>query len=529
MSLFFKQHINSLDSILSLLNVKHTGEYTNTYFNEHPYKFSLFGLSKMLNHYRVYNKGLELINKENIYSLEVPFIAHIGNDFVAVKHISNENITYYWQQKKLTIPVKDFFEIWSGVVLVAEADTTSIEPDYNQHRKEEFATSIPRILLVLAGIVLIIIGFYQNRSLHSWGGFFLLVLNLLGVYISCLLVQKQINIHSSIADKICSLFSHSDCNDVLRTSAAKLLGIIGWSELGLGYFLSNTFLLLFVPQLLSYWAFLNMLGVCYSFWSIWYQKFRAKAWCPLCLIVQLIFWLLFITSLLSGLIQLPELTILDILSIALIYGIPFLLIHLLLPMKIASKKLTKITQQFNSLKMNDKVFASMLKEQTYYEIPKDIFAVIFGDPNAKNIITVFSNPHCGPCARMHRKIEKLLEDTNNQFRIQYILSSFNSALDSSCEFFLSVNKKYTVEERNKIYDEWFEKGKYNREDFFKRYSFVVEDNTISEEYQKHIDWKNRTKLRVTPTVIFDGYELPEMFFQEIDKLAFFTDLEIDPK
>ena len=37
------------------------------------------------------------------------------------------------------------------------------------------------------------------------------------------------------------------------------------------------------------------------------------------------------------------------------------------------------------------------------------------------------------------------------------------------------------------------------------------------------------KLEATPTVLFDGYELPEMFFQQIEKLVFFTDLEVDPK
>ena len=77
MTLFSKKYTNNLVSILSLLNVKHTDRYTNAYFNEHPYKYSLFGLSKMLNHYRVYNKGIEITNKEQIYSLEAPFIAHI--------------------------------------------------------------------------------------------------------------------------------------------------------------------------------------------------------------------------------------------------------------------------------------------------------------------------------------------------------------------------------------------------------------------------------------------------------------------
>ena len=529
MKLFSNAKENTFTCILSLLNVRYTDKYANTYFNEHPHKYDLFGLSKMLNHYGICNKGVRIGHKEDIHFLEAPFIAHIGRDFVTVKKNTKEKICYYWRQKELNVSVKDFLDIWSGVVLVVEADEASAEPDYQKHKKEELATSVPKALLALAAIVLIGHGCHQNGICQYWGLCLLLILNLLGVFIGFLLVQKQINIHSSMADKICSLFSSSDCNDVLSSPASKFLGIIGWSELGLSYFLSNTFLILFVPKLLPYQAFLNILGLVYSFWSIWYQKYRAKAWCPLCLMVQLLFWSLFLTSLLAGFIRIPGFTMSDLSSIALIYGIPFLLIHLLLPNQIASKKLTTVTQQFNSLKANDKVFASLLEDQTFYPIDEDFPAIIFGDPNAKHTITIFSNPHCGPCARMHSRMEKLLEDTNNRFRIQYILSSFESSLDSSCEFFLYVNRKFSVEERNRIYKKWFEGGKYDKEEVFKSHFFISDANSVSKEYQKHLDWKEQTKLRATPTVLYDGYELPEMYFQQVDKLVFFTDLEFEPK
>ena len=47
------------------------------------------------------------------------------------------------------------------------------------------------------------------------------------------------HIHSLFADKICSLFSKSDCNNVLESNVAKPWGIFGWSEIGLDYFVSN--------------------------------------------------------------------------------------------------------------------------------------------------------------------------------------------------------------------------------------------------------------------------------------------------
>jgi len=177
-----KKHTNILSSILSLLDVRHTSKYTNRYFNEHPHKYSLFGLSKMLTYYGVHNVGIQVTNKENIRSLEPPFIAHIGNDFVTVQNISKDNICYYWHKKRLIISIKEFFDLWPGTVLVPEADKTSIEPDYKQHQKEEVVTSIQKILLLLSGIILAVIGLYQNHIFQNFGLTLLLTLNLTGIY-----------------------------------------------------------------------------------------------------------------------------------------------------------------------------------------------------------------------------------------------------------------------------------------------------------------------------------------------------------
>lgn len=516
---------NPLISILSLLGVRYTSEYANKYFNEHPCRYNLFGLSKMLTYYGVHNRGIKITNKADIRFLELPFVAHIGNDFVAVENVSNDNVCYYWHNNKLKVSLSDFLNMWTGVVLVVESDTVSIEPDYKQHKKEEWINLIPKCLLLSAGTILLGIGFCQSCIYQNLGLILLFILNLLGVYVGFLLVQKQINIHSHVSDKICSLFAQSDCNDVLNSPAAKFMGIIGWSEIGLSYFLSNICVLLFAPDLLAYSVFINILVLPYSFWSVWYQKFRAKAWCPMCIIVQVLLWALFLVNLLWGFVRIPTFSILSILSIGLIYGIPLLLINQLLPYQVIIQRLTNVTQQFNSLKMNEKVFAGLLREQIKYEVD-EVPTIEFGNSNAKNTITVFSNPHCEPCARMHKKIEKLLEDTNSNFRIQYILSSFDSILDCSCEFFIFINKRYPKEERDKIYNEWFDYGKYNKENIFKKYSFDVNDKMISDEYKKQLEWKKKTKLRATPTVMFNGYELPAIFFHELDKLIYFADLDI---
>jgi hypothetical protein len=39
--------------LLELLGVKHTKEFSNRYFNEHPHKYNLFGISQMLSDYGI--------------------------------------------------------------------------------------------------------------------------------------------------------------------------------------------------------------------------------------------------------------------------------------------------------------------------------------------------------------------------------------------------------------------------------------------------------------------------------------------
>ncbi len=520
-----KEH-NTLSIILRLLKVKHTSTYVSKYFNEHPDKYNMFGLSKMLSHFGIFNKGMKTANKEkDISALEAPFIAQIEGELIVVDAIDDNNIAYYWNGEKIYIPLKEFINIWTGVVLVFEADENSIEPNYKEGKKRELAIDIFNSLLSTGIFVLVVIGFIEQNIYQSIALSALLILSIIGGYIGYLLVLKQMSVQSSHADKICSLFSQSDCNNILDTDAAKFMGVIGWSELGLSYFISNIFIILFAPHILPYMILLNTLALGYSFWSIWYQKFVAKQWCPLCIIVQIIFWCIFIVTILSGLIHVPIFHIIDILSVGLIYGVPFLIITLLLPSLSVARKHQSVTQEYNRLKMNDNVFNGQLKEQVHYQVDKNDSTILFGNPDSDNIITIFTNPHCGPCARMHTRVEAMLSAESPNICIQYILSSFNQELDSSCIFLLFINDNYPSAERDKIYSEWFEVGQAHKEEIFAKYNFSPD--STSEEYQKHIDWKDTTKLRTTPTILINGFKIPENY--KLEDITYFTNLSTEEK
>ena len=226
-----KQGQNIFVAFLELLNVKHTKTFSNQHFDEHPHKYNLFGLSKMLQGYGIDNAATRVSNKEtDITEIQTPFIAQFGGSFVLVHKVTSEGVSFLSRGLTHTLPVAKFMEAWSGVVLLAEPSPTSIEPDYQKHRNAEVLDLVKKGLFAAATVFLLSVVYLASRLFTNIGVSLLLLINLTGVFISCLLMLKHLRIHSQYADKICSLFKQSNCNSVLESNAAKLFGVIGWSE-----------------------------------------------------------------------------------------------------------------------------------------------------------------------------------------------------------------------------------------------------------------------------------------------------------
>lgn len=367
---------NILSVFLNLLNVRYTRSFIHQYFNEHPHKYNLFGLSSMLSDYDIMNTGVKIHDKNEIHSITAPFIAHTGNDFVVVEKIFSDEIQFIERDKRIKIELKEFLEIWTGYALLAEADKTSIEPGYKANLKKEIFNNFRKISILSIFFFLTLFTFISNASHLNIGMISLFLMCLTGSYIGYLLVLKQLRIHSDYADKLCSLFKYTDCNNILDSKASKLFGIIGWSEIGLGYFISNVIVLSLTPSLTSSLLFINFFSLPYTLWSIWYQKFKAKQWCPLCLITMLLLWSVCITGLFSGLFNFDAVTIQGILIVCCIYTVSILAINLLIPVIARSSQMESIQYEINSIKADEDVFEILLKKQPHYKVDKEVSKIL---------------------------------------------------------------------------------------------------------------------------------------------------------
>ena len=69
----------------------------------------------------------------------------------------------------------------------------------------------------------------------------------------------------------------------------------------------------------------------------------------------------------------------------------------------------------------------------------------------------------------------------------------------------------------RIIGDWFENGKILKEAFFK--DLNLNNPAIEAEFQKHEAWKEKTQLRAIPTILVNGYKLPDNY--KIEDLAIY--------
>ena len=81
---------NILLFILDLLDVKYTKIYARKYYEEHPHKNDLLGVSNMLYHYGIKSEGLKLEREINLTRIGSSFYCSSGWNFCSGDRYKNK-------------------------------------------------------------------------------------------------------------------------------------------------------------------------------------------------------------------------------------------------------------------------------------------------------------------------------------------------------------------------------------------------------------------------------------------------------
>lgn len=315
---------------LTALGVPHTDAYSDARFRGMTFK-SLFGLSHLLTEYGIPNEGIRVSDKSELTKITPPFLAQTRQGvMVIVDKIDTRRgiVTYDSLGEIQEVCVEGFEKAWNGIALLAYPDSQSCEPDYREHRLSATVERLSKYALAAATVALMAYFFITRHVYAHVSTILLTIFNLIGFYFSYLLMQKTLHIHTAASERVCGVLEKGGCDTIMDLKVSKLFGVFPWSEVGLGYFGVSLATLLLFPHM---WPALALCNVCclpYTVWSIWYQRFRARHWCTLCVGVQSMLWALFFCYLFGGWLKESFPLRLDFAALAAVYVFTVLSINL---------------------------------------------------------------------------------------------------------------------------------------------------------------------------------------------------------
>ena len=514
-----------LEHFLDALEVDYTKHFATALYQEHPHKYNMYGLKRMLDVYGINSLGV-YVGTKDLGELNYPCLLHIHGDFVIGLNCDNDTVTYLHHGKKTTGTIDEFKQMWTGNALVVKETTEAVEPDYKKHRRDEFVSMAKTFSIPMMLIMATVVGIVSNISVIGLFGIIRIALSLTGVLVCAMLMEKQLFGESRYGDRVCSLFHHADCNSVLDGQMAKIFGI-SWSEMGLGYFIANILLLSLCPVSSGFVAMVNWIAMLYGVWSIYYQWRVAKSWCVLCVIVQAIIWAMGITAVLSSFAMPFSVGFAVSIISCMVFAVCIMVIHQYATANVTVKERIQAVQQYRALKADGDVAKALFEKSEYYETSINDSSIIFGNPNAKMRITILSNPHCNPCARMHERVERLLSMRENDICVQYIFSSFNNELEDSSRYLISCYFDNSKDEALHKFAQWYTKDKLNYKNLVAKERDHIHTPMIEDEMERHRIWREKTSIIATPTILVNGYKLPEEY--ELEDVVMIVNKDINEK
>jgi hypothetical protein len=503
--------MNLCFKFLSLLEVPYNKKTVQRFFNTHSNHPSILSISDLLDEFNIDNAAVR-IRKENFNQIDTPFIAKTESsegDFCLIEKIRGEEVTYLNEQDEtITETLEQFYLQYSGVVLVAETNQNSAEPNYIQNKKKYSNQNLVVILFlsVFATISFIALAFQQNNV----SAIALYIIKAIGTSVSVLLLIQSLNANNPFINKLCSTASGNGCENILNSAAAKIFnGKLSWSEVGFFYFTSTLFALSINPtiQTLLVLAAINLLTLPYTIYSIYYQYKIAKQWCKLCLSIQILLWLEFAISCFNYNSSVSSNSLL--IPVSIIVAVFFFVVSLwflIKPFITTSLLADKLQKDINQFKKDENIFNTLLQQQKTVSPLNEQYKIIFGNPKANFEITFVSNPYCNPCAETHHKLKALLNDERENLKLNIIYTV--AALDTEpknkiIHILISIYKMQGAIATENAMEEWYSNNFKNSEEWIKKYS-GFQKNDVTQIMEQHRVWSDENEITHTPMLFINN-------------------------
>ncbi len=265
----------------------------------------------------------------------------------------------------------------------------------------------------------------------------------------------------------------------------------------------------------TFLAWLSAFALPYTLFSVCYQKFVVKQWCPLCLGVLVLVLVLVLISLWLDFalgfqfLNLPTFQTLNVLNLQLLilgFAIPTVFWILAKPWWQESQQLNPTKQELNSFKrrrMDGEVFGSLLEKSKFVETGSVFGEMILGNSESDHEILMVTNPFCKPCAKAHKQLESLLWEFSETVRFKFHIVSPYEIAQQILMLQNPTNQKEALAA-------WYANS--NSKSCRQKYPA----RTVSAEVEPKV-WNDKWngakthEVNYTSTFFVNGYELPQLY------------------
>jgi uncharacterized membrane protein len=524
----YEPNVQATICFLKQLKVNVNNTTVNETLQNHPDWPGLLCITDSLNKWNIPN-GAGKIAIDKIDELPVPFAAYTldsESPLAIVTQINGETLQVC--QKDYNTPItqtkEDFIKKWDGVYLIAEPNEHSGEVNYAANKQKEFLKSlIPALAIVaLTAFSFLLLNKIAGATAFSATGIYLQYFVLMaGVIVTSLLLWYEIDKSNPLLQKVCTGIVKGNCNAILTGKQAKVFSWLSWSEAGFFYFAGSLLTLLFVPNSIILLAWLNILALPYTIFSVYYQWRVAKQWCVLCLAVQALLLVGGINVITNNFLYTVPNSQSLIPNSLLLFALPALLWFAVKPYILSLQQAKNTKREYLRIKFNTEIFNTLLKKQKALTTPADGLGINLGNPAATNTIIKVCNPYCGPCAKAHSKLDALIENNKN-LKVKII---FRTTINESNPAFKPVNHLMAIAAQSNYaktkaaLDDWYLADKKDYESFAAKYPMNGELKIQGEKIAAMDKWSKGANISYTPTIFINGHQLPDAY--SIEDLQYF--------
>lgn len=484
----------------------------------HPDYPSLYSVSDTLRFFKVNNIAAKL-PKEDVDQLPEHFVALVRPEktsaYLTFVSKNESEYTYSEGEQKITISKEDFLNIWQEVVLIVEKTDDVLSTKTN--RKNLTWPLFTVLAAMLMFTILTFTGF-------SWGMVLITILGFAGIFLSIEALKQAYGVHSSFSNAVCfsSEAQASDCKSVIVSDKAMTIWGLGLSDFSIIFFVGHLLSLFFMSiagfsQLfLNYSTLLLSLGVPICLYSIYYQKFIEKKWCPICLMIIGVFALE-----LTSLFVFTDLILESInfnAAVLLILGFASALISWVF-VKPYIKELSELQESEKKhlrFKRNYPLFKLAILDSDKYDNQVLRSDITIGNPNAHFRITIITNLFCGHCAKAHKIIEELYSLYTDELLINIRFNYIDKQMSFSKDIHVRLLDIYYRDGQQAFLNalgHWFTHK--NFEMWSKSFGGIVNKSNKYENLLKaQFDLNVANKLQFTPAILLGQYLYPSMYERE---------------